>query len=319
MVTLPTVRSYLSVPTIELHPALVVSPAMTQPVGPEPASAHPVVAAVLVSFNSGERIERTAAAAVDQVDRAVVVDNGSDIVTLSALNRLRAAYPDQVEVIELGRNLGLGAALNKGIERALSYGADYVLTLDDDSELAPGSVAQLVECAEREHGRVGIAVARWVTPVSAGPSEDCFLDRAPSGGSLVRRTVFERIGLLRADYFIDFVDYEFCARVRAHGWLIQHCSAATVLQRPGHPVRRRVLRREVDVSNYPPDRLYYMTRNGIVLYLWEQRNVSFLAEHARAMATRALKIVLFEQFKWRKLWSICRGVSAGLRRSLGES
>src|SRR6266851_7872043 len=59
-------------------------------------------------------------------NRTMVVDNGS---TNDSVPRIRAQFP-QVEIIEMGKNLGFAGGCNAGIRAALDRGAEYVWLLN---------------------------------------------------------------------------------------------------------------------------------------------------------------------------------------------
>ena len=73
------------------------------------------------------------------------------------MSRLKAALTDpRVEFLANAQNLGYAGGNNRGIEKALAAGADYVFILNDDTIVEPGSLAALVEAMERDP-KVGIA------------------------------------------------------------------------------------------------------------------------------------------------------------------
>ena len=81
----------------------------------------------------------------------LLVDNGSPD---GSGDRLRAAFPE-VEYLQTGSNLGYAGGNNRGIERALSQGADAVLILNNDTVVEPDAVPRLVRTLESEGEGVG--------------------------------------------------------------------------------------------------------------------------------------------------------------------
>jgi rhamnosyltransferase len=291
----------------------------------EVAGPAPYVAAVITTYNCYTSIERTILAIAKQVDRVIIVDNGSGPDTLDAIRG--AIERNRLETCELlpqGKNLGIGAAINVGVRAAMAAGATYILTLDDDTEASPGTVAELVRCfRDHEAQRVGIVWAQWIVEISvarAGCGDGDAprtVDRVPSSGCLFRREVFESVGMFREDYFLDFTNYEYCARIISAGWGVLACPTATVFQRPGDVTLRQFFGRTVAVSNYPAERLFILCRNGFVLYLRERRSGRHLREHCRSTATRFVTSLLYEREKVRKSSAIIRGSVAGLLGHLG--
>jgi rhamnosyltransferase len=295
------------------------------------------VAAVIVTYNCYTAIERTILAAADQVCRVIIVDNGSEPETLNAIknaidhNRLQSC-----DFLPQDRNLGIGAALNVGVRAALAAGAEYVLTLDDDTEIFPGAVAELVRCCVDHEGQhVGIVGALWICHQALNQHAECFtlntfpetrcgkedaprsVERLPSSGCLIRREAFEAVGMFREDYFLDHTDYEYCARIIDAGWRVLICPTATVFHRPADMIVRPFFGWSVVVTNYPAERLFFLCRNGFVLYLWERRSGRHLRQHFRAVAVTFVKSLLYEREKARKSSAIIRGSVEGLLGHLG--
>ncbi len=199
------------------------------------------VAAVVVTYNSGPEIIKNIEAILPQVDRIILVDNASEGAAKERLREL-AYQHRKLEIIENKQNFGLAAAQNQGIRRAIACEADWVLLLDDDSEAAPDMIqamwqaydaaedkAQIGICAPnlqdvqgKKHYRYLKARGRWWFDRQGFDADTSRINDVwyvIASGSLVKRAVFETAGLMREEFFIDFIDWEFCARVREQ-WLI---------------------------------------------------------------------------------------------------
>lgn len=281
---------------------------------------EPVIA-IVVTYNSYTAIEVPLLRVADEVTAVVVVDNGSNPSVVERIRRAVAPIAN-VELICLAQNVGLGAALNLGIRAARRNSTPYVLLLDDDSELQPGAIRCLRESLELGgNADVALSAATWITEVggdlSALDMRPFTVDEVPISGSLIRSSVFESLGFFREDYFLDYVDFEFGRRAQSRGWRLLSCPAARCLQRPGRPETAKVFGRTTIISNYPPERLYLMVRNGLALYMWEQRSWRLLKRHLQMVVVRLVKILLFEGNKPSKVVATWLGVVDGLCRRLG--
>ena len=108
------------------------------------------VAIILVDWNGLEvtrtclrtlfAIEKPAAVSVD----IVVVDNGSD----RPVERDLAATFPSVHFIRSEKNLGFTGGNNLGLDQALLLDPDYILFLNNDTEVAPNFLAPLVDFLE---------------------------------------------------------------------------------------------------------------------------------------------------------------------------
>ncbi len=86
---------------------------------------------------------------------ATVVDNASSDGSVEAL---RQRFPEQ-RVLALERNLGFTGGNNRGIADALAHAADYVLLLNNDTEMHPELVSELVRAAGTDE-RIGAVGAK---------------------------------------------------------------------------------------------------------------------------------------------------------------
>jgi teichuronic acid biosynthesis glycosyltransferase TuaH len=117
-----------------------------------PMASTDEVSVVIVSFNTRDMLRRCLrdVFAQDVPVQVLVVDNAS---TDGSQNAVREEFPD-VELVELPENVGFAGANNAAFD--LCRGR-YVLLLNSDAFLAPGSLLELVAAAERhpEAGAVG--------------------------------------------------------------------------------------------------------------------------------------------------------------------
>ncbi len=182
--------------------------------------------------------------------RVIVVDNDSRDGSPAAI---RAAFP-QADVIDSGSNLGFARAVNLGADHSVE---EYLLLLNPDALLLPGSLAALIGFAEAnpQYGIYGgrIVDGNGVTDPSScwgSPtlwSLACFATGASTafaqiplfnpeslGGwerdtvrevpvitgclLLVRRSAFLAVGGMDQRYFLYSEDAEFCLRAAGLGY-----------------------------------------------------------------------------------------------------
>lgn len=168
-----------------------------------------------------------------QLDMLFVIDNGDG-------GQLPAGLQERdVRVICLGENLGIARAQNVGIEQALGGDYGFVLLLDQDSLPAPDMVALLLQAhdqAVREgHAvaavgpsylddrqgeiapfvyRKGLSLRRRVRSEDENFTEADFLI---ASGCLIPRAALAKVGLMREEMFIDYVDIEWGLRAQSLG------------------------------------------------------------------------------------------------------
>jgi GT2 family glycosyltransferase len=233
----------------------------------------------------------------------VVVDNASADASVDAFREHLAG----VAILERPRNEGFADGCNAGISHALEAGADAVLLLNSDVIIPPdlpaalqrvldadrriGIVAPIVRCRHDPdlvesaglsyHASSGrLRMIDHGTRIEALVSFGCRLVEAVTGcAMLVRREVFEAVGLLRGEYFFGFEDVDFCCRARAQGFLTA-CAGSTFVLHEGH---RTIGRRAAA-------RAYFATRNHLLLASRFPPDGSRLARRLRLANVLALNV-----------------------------
>ncbi|MHA7191148.1 glycosyltransferase [Arthrobacter sp. MDT2-16] len=237
----------------------------------------PVVVAVISSFRPAASLIPNVTALADQVSAVVVADDGSGSDASGLLATLQGLG---VDVVRRASNDGIAVTLNAGIARArAAHDAEWILTLDQDTTLEPDYVRHLLETAlsaQAEGLQVGAVSygnqnGRAVALLGAVARFNLAYDPMQSG-LLLPVSTLDTVGELREDLFIDWVDSEYNERMRAAGLLTLVAEGTNITHslgtaRPlsvfGRPVRRHG--RQLSVAYHPPLRVYYMTRNGLLV------------------------------------------------------
>lgn len=286
------------------------------------------VCAVVVTYFPDAGCAENLAALAPQVGKVLVVDNGSSEATLEpvevAARRLGAT------VMRLGSNLGIATALNKGLEFAREQGFRWLATFDQDSQCTPGMVEEMARVlgSHPEPDSVAIISPGYVDralgfTVHQGPSEATgegwrTLRTTMTSGNLVNIGLATAVGGFDDSLFIDYVDHEFCLRLRSHGYRIVQAVHATLLHSVGTMERRRFLFRLVAPTHHSAVRRYYQSRNRY--FLWRKywrHEVRWVAEDIRRFVFEAMYVVLYEKQSRAKLSMVLRGLRDGLRNVRG--
>jgi GT2 family glycosyltransferase len=175
------------------------------------------------------------------LDRIVVVDNDAAENAREVLGPLER----HVSYLLTGRNLGFAGGVNAGIRDALAQGADRILLVNSDVIVPPDCVHRIERALEEPD--VGIAgpaiLARanpgWIASLGMSYSSRTgrmrhagvgqrlgagdhvpsrFVDGVSGCVMMIRRDVFDAIGLFPEDYFFSFEDLDFCLTARRAGF-----------------------------------------------------------------------------------------------------
>lgn len=208
----------------------------------------PRVFAIVLNFRHPEDTIRCIASLRRSIERAifpVVVNNesGGDDAA-----RLRHALGPAVPILETSANLGYGAGNNVGIRHALERDADYLWILNPDTEVEPatlqlmmatmnarpdagvvgslnlvgGSSPSVIQFAgghiDWDAGAVTTSIGQGQPLTSRSVREPYDVDYVAGTSMLVRRGLFEDVGLIPEQYFLYFEETDFQVRAALKGW-----------------------------------------------------------------------------------------------------
>jgi rhamnosyltransferase len=219
------------------------------------------VLAVVVSFNGGPQLRRGVEALHAQVGHVLIVDNGSEEPSQVELRRLESV--PRVTVARLGKNMGMGYALNVGVRFARERGFEWILTMDQDSVVQPSMLSAFRRAIEADPTRACLTPFR-LAETEPGAAPITSVRYAITSGNLVRLSVFDRVGLYDEGLFVDCTDFDFSLRVRRAGYTICRVQDATMAHQLGEALDGSVPFRRY-YARHSPIRRYYMYRN--LLYI----------------------------------------------------
>ena len=223
-------------------------------------------ASVVVNYESGLALARCVADLRSAgLAELVVVDNGSTDGSLAAAE----AAVSEVTVVSPGRNLGYGAAANRGVSASA---APLILICNPDLEVPPGAVTALVAALDADPGCALVgplirnasgerypSARRFPSMVDAAghallgifASDNRFtrryqqadldesgtdtrtVDWVSGACFLVRRSAFESIGGFDESYFMYVEDVDLCWRIGRSGWSVAYVPGAEVTHLQG--------------------------------------------------------------------------------------
>jgi rhamnosyltransferase len=254
---------------------------------------------VVVLYNPGDEVISNVASYLEQVEVLYAVDNSE---RPSPRTAAALGGSPKVRYLPNNANLGVAGALNTGAEKAIAAGFDLLLTMDQDSRAAPDMVELMLEClAGEDMERVGIISPFHLTRGGGSPSRagGCREVMTPmTSGNLLNLRVYLDAGPFRDDLFIDFVDNEYCLRLRRRGYRVLRAESAVLYHTVGDTRRYGPF----IATNHPPLRRYYKTRNRFLVNRLYRRDFPChcLFDRVR-LIKEILSILLFEGEKLAKL------------------
>jgi GT2 family glycosyltransferase len=259
------------------HPGCHKNPTLNVPPGQRKA---PKVGIVILNYNGKSLAEQCLRSVLDSSypnKEIILVDNAS---TDGSLEYILSNFPNTHGVAN-EQNLGIAAGRNRGFVEAISRGADYVLSLDNDTRIEPALIQALVEVAESDSdiGIVGpktymdddsgriqcaggkITYTQNVCSERARGRIDCGqynriedVDYFPGFGFMARREVFEKLNFLDERFYgYGHEDTDFCVRAARLGYRVVYVPQAVMWHRGS-----------ATIGSYSPLKKYLEAVNSVV-------------------------------------------------------
>jgi GT2 family glycosyltransferase len=248
-------ETFLTVDPKDQPPSGIIRPAAIAPI-----ERQPKVAAIVINFN-GRDVTLQTLESLAQVDyrelEIIVVDNGSTDGSFAAVEE---KFPGVCQVRKQV-NEGVAAGMNVGVARALEGDCDYLLILNNDIEVDPQMISELVNVGESERsvGCVGpktfyygdrdrlwsaggmLQFRESVTAERGMGEEDLGqydkvqeVDYVNGCAMLVKRSVMERVGLFDPTYFVGIEDADWCMRMKRRGYRCAYTPHAVLFHMVSH-------------------------------------------------------------------------------------
>jgi rhamnosyltransferase len=277
---------------------------------------------VVVTYFPDAGFSERIRALLPRVHKAVIVDNASSAETTRQFDGLPAS---SVNILRNATNVGLAAGLNQGLKRSIELGCPWALLLDQDSEMSPELLPAYAAALERltpdEVKKLAVLGNNYGTPhneraITTGGADLRQHEAVITAGTLVNLAAYQAIGPFRDDFFIDWVDIEYCYHARKKGYTVWITMQPLIKQHIGEPQRVRTPWGEVLITNHSPRRRYFMARNLLLLTpeYFTLEPAWFLGRYWDLFKT-TLKIALFEPNRRAKLTALAAGLTDGVMRT----
>jgi len=188
----------------------------------------------------------------------VVVDNGSEDGSVAAL---QTTFGTRITLLTNAMNLGFAAGNNVGVRYALEQQADWIMLLNNDTTIAAETLACLLSAAIAlpDAGLLAPAIFYHDQPTTLWRFGDRHMfglpiphkvgarelarplipvDYLTGCALLVRRAVWEKIGLLDEIFFMYYEDADFCRRAKMAGFRAYVITSAQVWHKAGQSSRK---------------------------------------------------------------------------------
>jgi rhamnosyltransferase len=256
-----------------------------------------------------------------QVHHIIVIINQCDKNEFKALaHMLSGSGPHNI--IENTYNMGLAHALNQGIGIASSENMEWVLLLDQDTDVDDDIISELSKTISNMPILPAIIGSNYRDFHSVSTAFRCknnknMYQKKPTvitSGTLLNLEHAKHIGPFKSEYFIDSIDHEYCMRAKSLGYDIYITCKPLMTHNIGLQDQKFLTRLQCLLSHpHSPERKYYVARNTVATakyYIYEFPLWS-IRQFMRILA-ELFSTILFEDHKLQRITFTLRGILDGL-------
>lgn len=280
---------------------------------------------VVVLFNPDNNVLCNVQTYLSEVDMLYVVDNSE--VKNEQLVRQLEQY-EHLVYIDNGSNKGIATALNIGAKNAISNGATWLLTMDQDSYFVEKSLFSLIAVIKSSPkiNNIGIYSPFHVTvnvrstdQSSAANGKLISVDTVMTSGNIINLAAYQDVGGFLDKYFIDCVDHEYCLALSRKNYEIMVLTSSTLEHSLGDIEYVQWSGHKIYYTNHSATRRYYITRNRLDLVFRHGFYFPvFASRELYKLLVEWFKILLFEKNKMKKTFYIMKGISDFVFRRFGK-
>lgn len=237
--------------------------------------------------------------------QVILVNNGYD------LNLFEICGSDRVFLINLNQNLGIAYAQNVGVKKAIDLGAEVIIFFDQDSIIEKNFVSEIYsDYLKIKNNNVNIAAIgpRFIDEKKGfyfpalkfnkyglidkfsveNIKESIEVSFLISSGTLVSVDALRNIGLMREEFFIDYVDTEWCFRALSKGYKLYMSHNAVMKHSIGDDTIKLL---DFKIPVHSGFRRYYRVRN--LFFMWKMSYIPKILIAKLIITNFVIQILLF--------------------------
>ena len=278
------------------------------------------VAAVVVLYNPDKNYIKNINTYLYHVSLLVIVDN-SEIPDYSVYSSLENI--NHVKFVINKENTGISKAINDGIKLAVKEGAEWVLTMDQDSFFENNMIENYLVAFNEISNNKKVAV---IGPVSEKRSDETIPTKIKevtsliTSGSLINTSIFSEVGGYNEKLFIDEVDHEYCYRIKMLGYSVLQVENIFLNHTLGsqQPVKTLTGKKKVKTL-HSPIRLYYIVRNCcFIIKMYKKQFPEEIKLRRKDLAVRIKNNLLYGPKKFSLIKHILLGFVHFKRKRFGK-
>ena len=262
------------------------------------------LAAVVVFYNPSEKNIQNIKKYEKSIDRLFIVDNSEDKI-------MRYQDSEKIKYIKLCENKGIAHDLNIGAKDAIKEGFNWLLTLDQDSQITKEIIEKLkIYLDTHDTKKIGL-----ISPYQDIEGEEEIKDveaeemiEVMTSGNIINLKAYQKIGGFKDWLFIDCVDTDYCMNLHIHGYQVLRLNKVKMKHQLGNLKVHKLFGKKYPCYNHGPIRRYYIVRNNLYINeMYKEKYPDYCKHLLRIQKGQVKRILAFEKEKIKKLTMMYRG------------
>lgn len=269
------------------------------------------VLAGIVTYNPDiKRLRENITALLKQVRYIYIVDNGSN--NIGEIEEL--IKNENIHIKKYDKNMGIAQALKEIMDYAKSANFAWVLTLDQDSITEDGLIEKYLEygnmpiCSDVGMFTCLIKDRNFDDKKYEVQTQDIIeVPYCITSAAFTNVEKYFKTEGYDAGFFIDAVDFDICYSLRDKGYKICRINHTGLFHEVGHGENRRFLWKKIVIYHQKAFRIYYFSRNLILMNRKHKKLYPFSHLMKNELAL-LIRILFYEDSKKEKLNSFLKGI-----------
>lgn len=280
-----------------------------------------VIGCVLVLYHPENLVIDTITRLARVGYRVCAVINAADSGLVTTLETIQG-----VRLVKNPRNIGLAAALNQGIRWAFDDPHIKFVTLFDqdsipDGDLPKNLALELLLLKLTEAACIGPSLhdkkaldSTFKTGKTRFVAEEVLT--LPTSGTLIPRAVYEQVGPMKAEFFVDAIDHEWCFRAKNMGIKRLISSKTMMIHNMGDLAVNWF--GSFKPVHHSPLRHYYIVRNHLYLAIRGPAPIIWRCQELLKLLRRIAFYPFASKSPQQSMQLILRAIRDGVAGKLGE-
>ena len=270
------------------------------------------IGAIVVLYNPKDEVIDNIKSIFNVTTNIYVVDNSETINN----NVVLFLKEHDIKHYQFNENLGIAYALKYGMQKCIDDNCDWVLTMDQDSNIPNSQYDTLYKLLdENVVSDFGIISFNFNNDLKSDKKID-IVDSWITSGNFVNTANYKKISGFREELFIDYVDFDLNNQFKSIGCKIGVIPNISIKHQIGNPIKIKFLFLKFTCMNHSPIRYYYRFRNAKFLY--KESPHIYKKKYIHERYIEYFKVILFEPNKQKKLKMIKKGLKDAKNKKMGK-